>query len=137
MEEQDAFKPISPAQYGFFGGPGTMLLPSPQTVAALLKTVPARKVITTDRLRQALAAQAGVRGACPVTTRRALQTLANDPKSNVPYWRVINQNGQLIDRFPGGAAAQAERLAAEGFEIDTSGPKPKLKGFKARLAGPG
>ena len=111
-DEQDGFKPITPAQYGYFGGPGTLLLPSAKTVAAVLKQVPARRVVTTDALRRRLAA---------------------DPKAKVPYWRVVNQNGQLIDRFPGGAAAQAARLRAEGFEVDTSGAKPKLTGFKERL----
>jgi alkylated DNA nucleotide flippase Atl1 len=132
-DEVDAFKPIAPAQVNFFGGPGTMLLPSPKTVAAMLKRVPARRLITTDLLRQKLAEQFGVQGTCPMTTRRALQTIANDPKGKAPYWRVINQNGQLIDRFPGGAAAQGARLEAEGFVIDTGGPKPRLKAFKDRL----
>lgn len=129
----DAFKDIAPAQYRYFGGPGRMLLPSPATVAALLQRVPRRRLITTDQLRQALAAQFGVQGTCPVTTRKALEKLASDPKRRVPYWRVINQNGQLSGRFPGGAASQAARLEAEGHTLDTRTAKPRVANFKDSL----
>ena len=133
--EVDAFKDITPAQYAYFGGPGQMLLPSAATVAAMLKRVPRRRLITTSLLRQKLAEQFGVQGTCPVTTRRALLTIASNPRQHgsVAYWRVIKQNGELMDRFPEGAAGQAARLEQEGQSIDTRGAKPRVKQFKDSL----
>jgi hypothetical protein len=131
--EEDAIKDIAESQIGYFGGPGKMLIPSPATVAALIQKIPAHTLLTTDLLRKRLAAQFDVQGTCPVTTKKALQAISADPAGNVPYWRVIKQNGELNAIFPGGVDGQAELLRQEGFEIDTSGKAPKVKQFKASL----
>jgi len=134
MEPQaDAIVDIAPSQVGYFGGPGKMLLPSPGTVAAMIKKIPQHKILTTNLLRKQLASQFNVQGTCPVTTKKALQTLANDPTASAPYWRVIKQNGELNAIFPGGVAAQANLLRQEGFTIDTNGKVPRVKQFKASL----
>ena len=76
--EQDAIVEIAPSQVGYFGGPGKLLLPCPATVAALIRKVPAHNILTTDLLRRQLARQFNVQGTCPVTTKKALQTIADD-----------------------------------------------------------
>jgi hypothetical protein len=108
MESQeDVIVDISPNRTKFFGGTGKMLLPGPATVAALIKKIPKRKLITTNLLCQALTDQFKVRGTCPVTTQKALQAIVHGSSEKIAYWRVINTNGGLIARFPGGAAGQA------------------------------
>ena len=52
---------------------------------------------------------------------------------NIAYWRVINTNGGLIARFPGGVAGQAALLGEEGFTIDTKGKVSKVKNFRENL----
>jgi len=135
--QQDIIKDISESQIGYFGGPGKMVCPSRATVEALVRRIPESRIITTDLLRQELAEQFNVQGACPVTTHKALQAIANDaaadPASDVAYWRVIKQSGQLIDRFPGGAEGQAALLMKEGFTIDSNGKAPKVSNFKRSL----
>ena len=131
--EQDAIVDIAPSQVSYFGGPGKMLLPCPATVAALIQKVPAHTILTTDLLRKQLAKQFNVQGTCPVTTKKALQTIANIADNDVPYWRVIKQNGELNAIFPGGVAGQADLLRQEGFVIDTNGKALKVKQFKASL----
>ena len=43
-------------------------------------------------------------------------------KSRVtPWWRVVRDDGSLFEKLPGGPAAQAEHLEAEGHEIHNSG----------------
>ena len=133
-QTEDALIDIAPNRIRYFGGPGKMLLPSPAAVAALLARVPARQLITTGGLRRKLAEQFGVQGCCPVTTQKALQALAHDPHSRVPYWRVVSQNGGLISRFPGGVKGHAARLRQEGFRIDLTGQAPKVKDLKDHLA---
>jgi alkylated DNA nucleotide flippase Atl1 len=109
------------------------LLPSPATVAALIKKIPKRKLITTNFLCKELTDQFKVRGTCPVTTQKALQAIAHGSSKNIAYWRVINTNGGLIARFPGNAAGQAALLVEEGFTIDTKGKVSKVKNFRESL----
>jgi alkylated DNA nucleotide flippase Atl1 len=131
--QEDTVVDIPKDRLKFFGGAGKMLLPGPATVAALIANVPAHKLITTNLICQKLAQQFNVRGTCPITTRKALQSVANDPGRQVAYWRVIKADGGLIARFPGGAEGQAERLRNEGFALDRKGKAPKVVGFRESL----
>ena len=135
MVQQDTIVEIPLNRVKFFGTTGKMLLPSPATVAAVIQNIPARKLITTDLLRQKLTAQFEVEGTCPVTTQKALRAIANDSCSHVAYWRVINQTGGLIGIFPGGVEGHAALLRREGFTIDTNGKTPKVKQFRESLIG--
>jgi alkylated DNA nucleotide flippase Atl1 len=131
--KEDAIVDIPKDRLSFFGGAGKMLLPSPATVAAVIEKIPAHKLITTNLICQKLTQQFNVRGTCPVTTQKALQAVAHDPGNEVAYWRVIQADGGLIARFPGGAEAQAERLRQEGFAIDKKGKAPKVASFRESL----
>jgi len=131
--EQDLIVDIKPKQERYFGGPGKIVLPSRRTVAARITQIPPGSVLTTDRLRRELAAQFGVQGACPVTTKRALQALANDPEAGVPTWRVVKQKGDLLAYFPGGEAGQAALLRAEGVEIESKGKALRVVNLSERL----
>ncbi len=131
--QEDLIVDIPPERVKFFGTTGKMLLPSAATVEALIAQIPTSRLLTTTQLRQKLTEQFNVQGTCPVTTRKALKTIAQDARSAVPYWRVINQNGGLMTTFPGGAAAQAAHLQAEGLVIEV-GKSPKVKNFVNSLA---
>jgi len=131
--QEDVIVDIPNDRVKFFGGTGKMLLPSPATVAALIKKIPKRKLITTNLLCKELTDQFKVRGTCPVTTQKALQEIAHDSTNKCPYWRVVNASGGLIARFPGGTKGQASLLLKEGFAIDTKGKVPKVKNFKQSL----
>src|ERR1700726_482808 len=131
--QEDAIVEIPENRTKFFGGTGKMLLPSPATVAALIEKIPEHKLITTGLLCKILADTFKVRGTCPVTTQKALQAIAHDSSKNIAFWRVINTNGGLIARFPGGAAGQAALLVEEGFTIDTKGKVSKVKNFRESL----
>ena len=34
-----------------------------------------------------------------------------------PYWRTLKANGELNEKYPGGALAQKEKLEAEGHTV--------------------
>lgn len=129
---QDRIVDIPPNRVKFFGCTGKMLLPSPATVASVIKRIPPHRLITTELLRKTLTDEFEVEGTCPVTTQKALQAVANEAVTNVPYWRVINQNGSLNNKFPGGVASQAALLEQEGFTI-IQGKIPKVSQFKESL----
>ncbi len=132
--QTDQILPIAENRLRFFGGPGQMLCPCPATVAALVARVPEQQLITSDLLCKTLAIQFKVRGTCPVTAKNSLKAAAAEPGTKMPYWRVIKTNGELTTLFPGGIEAQASRLEKEGFVIDRSGQKPKVKNYRTSLA---
>jgi alkylated DNA nucleotide flippase Atl1 len=133
IPQEDQIVDIPPNREKFFGGPGKMLLPGPAAVESVLVDIPLHRLLTTGQLRQELTRKFGVQGTCPVTTQKALMTLARDPGKQVPYWRVINQNGGLVSRFPGGVQGHAARLQAEGFSIEIKGGTQRVKNFKAYI----
>jgi len=110
-------------------GRGKMLIPRPLDVDALIRKVPRGKLITQAQIRENLARASGADVACPITTgifvRIAAEAAAEEMRAGksrvTPYWRVIRDDGKLLERFPGGPAAQADHLAAEGHSIETAG----------------
>lgn len=106
-------------------GEGTMLIPRPLDVDALIRTVPKHKLVTQSQIRARLARESRADVACPITTgifvRIAAEAAAEDERLGrrpiTPFWRVVRDDGSLNDKFPGGAQAQAGRLRAEGHRI--------------------
>lgn len=106
-------------------GRGTMLIPKPGRVDALIAKVRKGQLLTQVQLREKLAEEAGADCACPLTTglflrivaEAAEEALREGRKRVTPYWRVVKDDGSLNERFPGGAPAQARRLRAEGFAV--------------------
>jgi len=134
MENQeDTIVEISGKLERFFGCSGKMLKPSLATVETQIKKIPQNKLMTTDHLRKVLAVQFKVQVACPYDTKMALKSIANDANQNVPYWRVVKKNGELISYFPGGLEGHADLLRQEGFTIDTKGKVPKVKNYRESL----
>jgi len=106
-------------------GPGSMVIPSPRQVDALIRAVPKGRLITVKQIREILAAEHMARIACPLTTgifvRIAAEAAEEDAQAGrtriTPYWRVVKEDGSLNPKFPGGVRRQAERLRAEGHRI--------------------
>jgi alkylated DNA nucleotide flippase Atl1 len=109
-------------------GKGTMLIPKPLDVDAVIRKVPRGKVVTLTQLREKLARSAGANITCPMVAgmfvRIVAEVAAEDiraGKSRVaPYWRVVRDDGRLLETLPGGPVEQARHLEAEGHKIGTS-----------------
>ena len=126
-------------------GEGTMLIPRPLDVDALVRRIPRGKIATVTQIREHLAAEFKVDVTCPLTTgiflRIAAETAEEDrvagAKKVTPYWRVIKFDGTLYEKFPGGIQAQARHLAEEGHVIEVSGKSGRnmrVVNFDRRLA---
>lgn len=110
-------------------GKGKMLIPCPLDVDALIRKVPSGKLVTQAQLREKLARAARADVACPITTGIFVRIVAEAAaeamkagKSRVtPYWRVIRDDGTLLEKLPGGPVGQAEHLEAEGHQIHRDG----------------
>src|SRR5581483_678472 len=112
-------------------GEGTMVVPAPLEVDALMKKVPKGRLATINELRAALAAKHHVTFACPITTgifawiaaHAAQEAEAAGAKRSTPYWRTLKNRGELNPKYPGGIAQIMKRLKAEGHEVVQRGKR--------------
>ena len=134
--------PIPPRMQARFGK-GTMVIPKPLDVDALIRRVPKGKMATVLQLRQELAKRSKVDVACPLCTGIFVRISAEaaeeerraGKKSLTPYWRVISSEGRLNPKFPGGVAQQRRMLSSEGHKVlrATGKKAPAVAGFEAAL----
>jgi len=125
-------------------GRGTMVIPAPREVDALMRRVPAGKLITISELRERLAKKHKVSMACPITTgifawiaAHAAEETADEGKSSItPYWRTLKTGGELNAKYPGGLPALRRRLESEGHEIIARGKRLFVADYQKRLAKP-
>lgn len=125
----DQIVAIPAARERYFGCAGTLLLPCPATVAALLGEIPRGQVATLEQFRRELGRRHGVAAVCPFHTKQALLALAREP-ADIAYWRLVKKNGELLGYLPGGVSNHAARLVAEGLAIKPTG-RPRLDRLEA------
>ena len=122
-------------------GKGTMLIPTPKLVDALIRKVPKGKLVTVSELRRRLAADFAADVTCPLTTGifvRIAAEAAEEDRANgrarvTPYWRVVKDDGSLNPKFPGGVDNQAQYLRDEGFTLNRNRKTPRVEEFERRL----
>ncbi len=123
-------------------GQGTVVIPAPLEVDALMRRVPAGQVTTINELRAALATKHGADIGCPMTTgifawiaAHAADEATMDGEMDVtPYWRTLKAGGELNPKYPGGVERQRERLLAEGYRIVERRKTLRVEGFDQHLA---
>ena len=122
-------------------GTGTMVIPAPLEVDALMKKVPRGKVTTINELRTALARKHRVDVGCPITTgifawvaaHAAEEAAAEGTKRVTPYWRTLKTDGELNAKYPGGIAALKRKLVAEGHRVAKKGKRFLVADFEKKL----
>lgn len=111
-------------------GEGTLVVPAPIEVDEAMRRVPRGKVTTVNHIRLALARKHSANTACPLATgiftwiaaHAAEEEAAAKPKARItPYWRTLKANGVLNEKYPGGTAAQKQRLETEGHRVVRKG----------------
>ena len=102
-------------------GEGTIVIPAPREVDAIMRSVPAGKLITIQEIRAILAERHGATIGCPLTTgifawiaAHAAEELRSQVGDITPYWRTLKADGFLNEKYPGGALAQKTKLEGEG-----------------------
>ena len=124
-------------------GRGTMLIPTPRLIDELMRKAPRGKLITIGWMRHQLSERFGADTCCPLTTgifwriaaEAAAEELDQGKRPVTPYWRVVRDDGSLMQKIPGGLEAQARQLRAEGHVIERPSAKrlPRVKDFERRL----
>jgi hypothetical protein len=121
---------------------GTMVIPAPREVDALMRRVARGRLTTIEELRAALAARHGVDVACPITTgifawmaaHAADEASAAGETEITPYWRTLKSRGELNPKYPGGLTANTARLEAEGHVVFRKGKRAYVRDFALALA---
>lgn len=124
-------------------GRGTMVIPAPAEVEALMKRVRQGNLITINELRAKLAKKHRATTACPITTgifawlaaHAADEAAEAGAKSFTPYWRTLKSDGELNTKYPGGLDRVRALLEAEGHVVVVKGKKSFVFGFESSLMG--
>ncbi len=123
-------------------GRGTMLIPAPKEVDAVMRQVRKGRLTTINNIRFTLAHKHGATLTCPITTGifawiaagAAAEDEAVGKKRITPYWRTLKNGGELNAKYPGGLAKQKQKLLAEGHKVTTKGKRMFVVEYEKRLA---
>ena len=92
-----------------------------------MKKIPFGKVTTVGAIRDFFAKQSGADFTEPITAGIfvSIAAWASHQRSDdeTPYWRTLKANGELNEKYPGGALAQKEKLEQEGHTVIQKGRK--------------
>lgn len=109
-----------------YGGDKMYFAP-PVDYDRVMKTVPVGKVITVPAIREYFARRSGADFTEPMTAGIFVTIAAwasrQRSEDKTPYWRTLKANGELNEKFPGGALAQKELLEADGHTVIQKGRK--------------
>jgi len=106
-------------------GTGTVVIPAPTEVDAIMKKVPKGRLLTINQIRETLAKKHGASICCPLTTGifariaagAAMEEASEGKKGTTPYWRTLKSGGKLNPKYPGGIEGQKKRLESEGHKV--------------------
>lgn len=107
-----------------YGGDRMYFAP-PLAYDGIMRRVPFGKLLTVGTIREYLAKQSGADFTEPITAGIFVSIAAwasfQRSEDKIPYWRTLKANGELNEKYPGGAEAQKEWLEKEGHTIVKKG----------------
>ncbi|MGM9596924.1 MAG: MGMT family protein [Eubacteriales bacterium] len=109
-----------------YGG-SRMYFAPPIDYDTVMRRVPCGKLLTVGIIRDYFAKQNGADLTDPMTAGIFVSIAAwasfQRREDETPYWRTLKANGELNEKYPGGAEAQKEKLEAEGHKVIKKGRK--------------
>ena len=122
-----------------YGG-NRMYFAPPMDYDQVMKRIPQGKIITVGKIREYFAKLNDADFTEPITAGVfvSIAAWASFQRSEdvTPYWRTLKAKGELNEKYPGGIAAQREKLEAEGHTIIQKGRtniKYYVKDYKKSL----
>ena len=107
-----------------YGG-NRMYFAPPIDYDTIMRKIPCGKLTTVGKIREYFAKRSGADFTEPITAGIFISIVAwashQRADDKTPYWRTLKANGELNEKYPGGAALQKERLEAEGHTIVQKG----------------
>jgi hypothetical protein len=112
-------------------GKGTVAIPAPREVDAIMRAVPKGRLITISEIREAVARKHGASIGCPITVgifawiaaHAAEEGATAGEKRTTPYWRTLKTGGEINAKYPGGVEGTRKRLEAEGHRVVARGKR--------------
>jgi len=122
-------------------GTGTIVIPAPTEVDAMMKKAPEGKLITINEIREALAKKHNATIGCPMTTgifawvaaHAAEEQRQQGEKNITPYWRTLKTGGVINVKYPGGVEGQKKLLEKEGHQVIQKGKKHVVADYEKSL----
>lgn len=122
-------------------GAGTLAIPAPRDVDAIMKKVPAGKLITINEIRKTVAKKHHATIGCPITcgifaciaARAAEERREQGKKDITPWWRTLRGQGELNEKYPGDIILQKGILEKEGHKIIKKGKKTVVVDYEKAL----
>jgi len=122
-------------------GKGTVAIPAPREVDAIMRKVPEGKLITINEIRQRVAKKHKATHGCPITTgifawiaAHAAEEAAAEGQSDItPYWRTLKTGGELNPKYPGGISRLKSLLESEGHKVVAKGKKHVVSDYEKCL----
>jgi hypothetical protein len=122
-------------------GEGTCVIPRPREVDAIMRRVPAGRLITINQIRVKLARKHRATIGCPICTgifasiaaRAAAEEAVAGQSRVTPYWRTLKEGGVVNEKYPGGVAGQKRLLEREGHRVVRRGTRWVVPDFERAL----
>jgi alkylated DNA nucleotide flippase Atl1 len=122
-------------------GTGTVVIPAPMEVDAMMRKVPEGKLVTINEIRSALAKKHKATIGCPITTgifasiaAHAAEEQRREGKKDItPYWRILKAGGVVNEKYPGGVEGQKKLLEKEGQNVIQKGKKYVVADYEKSL----
>ncbi len=109
-----------------YGGDRMYFAP-PMDYDKVMKRIPFGKIVTVGKIREYFAKENGADFTEPITAGIFVSIAAwashQRKEDQTPYWRTLKANGELNDKYPGGAEKQKELLEKEGHTVVQKGRK--------------
>ncbi len=122
-------------------GSGTVAIPAPREVDAIMRRVPRGKLITINEIRERVAKKHGATIGCPITcgifawiaANAADEAAAAGEKDTTPYWRTLKVGGELNPKYPGGVERIKKLLEAEGHRVVAKGKRLVVTDYQKHI----
>jgi len=122
-------------------GTGTVVIPAPLEVDAIMRKVPEGKLVTINEIRATLAKKHKATIGCPMTTgifawiaANAAEEQRQEGKKDItPYWRTLKTKGVINTKYPGGVEGQEKLLEKEGHKVIQKGKKYIVADYEKSL----
>ncbi len=118
-----------------FGGTRKLIAPLGSYVE-VMKMVPNGKIITKGDIRNYLVKKYNADYIDSLTSEIYINIVINEAADgkidNLPYWRILDYNGVLNIKFPGGVENQKKMLEKEGNKVEDAGKYYYVKNYEKR-----
>lgn len=119
-----------------YGGRKKLIAPL-SSYAEVMRMIPQGKLITRELIRYYLIKKHDADYIDMLSSEIYMNIVANESAENkieeVPYWRTLDWEGRINEKFPGGIELQKSLLEKEGHKVVENGKYYYVKNYEKKL----